>query len=80
MWPRMYIGMRTRFGSIPTAISIDLVTAETELADAESGRIRFFPDGTSTGGTVTLRRGDRAFEVSVDWFDGLVELREANAQ
>lgn len=44
------------------------------LADAAT--IRFFPDGSSTGGGVTLSARDLAYEVQVDWLDGGVSIRE----
>ena len=53
-----------------------LVTAASEQLDDTRGRIRFFPDGTSTGGRVTLSRDDRKFDITVDWLTGLVAISE----
>lgn len=40
---------------------------------AERGtRLRFFPDGSATAGTVLLRRGSRVEAVSVEWPTGRV--------
>jgi general secretion pathway protein H len=36
--------------------------------------IAFFPDGTSSGGTVRLERGRDVVEVSVDWLTGQVRI------
>lgn len=38
--------------------------------------IRFFPDGTSTGGRLTLALGERQEHVVVDWLTGAVSLAE----
>lgn len=38
--------------------------------------IRFFPDGSSTGGTVDLLASDSRYELHVDWLSGRVEYRE----
>ncbi|MCC7049391.1 MAG: GspH/FimT family pseudopilin [Alphaproteobacteria bacterium] len=43
------------------------------LADA---RIRFFPDGTSTGGQIDLASSVRTYQVSVSWPFGHVRYRE----
>ena len=55
-------------------IELRLYTAEAELIDRESGRIRFFPDGSSTGGAIDLRLADQHQRVSVDWLTGQVEI------
>ncbi|MGI9503301.1 MAG: GspH/FimT family pseudopilin [Geminicoccaceae bacterium] len=51
-------------------IALRLVTARSELSGGASGRIRFFPDGSSNGGRIVLvNDGDRR-EVEVDWLTG----------
>ena len=62
---------------LPEALDITLVTADQELDDDQHGRIRFYPDGTSTGGRITLRHGDSGYEVDVDWLTGRVRLSAA---
>ena len=69
-----------RTHAVAPAIRLTLLTARREQIDETQGRIRFFPDGTSTGGAVRLRRDARAYEVAVDWFDGRVSIDEAQAQ
>ena len=59
----------------PRRTTIALVTATTEQAGASSGAIRFFADGSSTGGTVTIELQDRRRLVVVDWLTGRVEVR-----
>jgi general secretion pathway protein H len=47
---------------------------ESELVGEGKGRIRFFPDGSSTGGRIDLELlGDRA-AVNVRWSNGLVTV------
>jgi general secretion pathway protein H len=58
-------------------IELRLYTAEAELLDRDSGRIRFFPDGSSTGGAIDLRLDDQERRVSVDWLTGQVEIARA---
>ena len=69
-----------RVQAVSPAIRLTLVTARREQIDERQGRIRFFPDGTSTGGTVQLLREARAYEVAVDWFDGRVSINETEAK
>ena len=56
-------------------IQIGLVTASAERIGAGTGGIRFYPDGSATGGEVTLTREGLSATVEVDWFDGSVEVR-----
>lgn len=57
-------------------LALSLYTARSELEDENAGRIRFFPDGSATGGRVTLARGERQYVVAVDWLTGLIELEQ----
>ena len=66
--------------AIPPAIQLTLLTARREQIDETQGRIRFFPDGTSTGGIVRLLRDERTYEVAVDWFDGRVSIDETETE
>lgn len=56
------------------SLELGLATARSELIDEGTGSIRFFPDGSSTGGRVALASGDRYAEVTVDWLTGLVAI------
>jgi general secretion pathway protein H len=62
--------------ALPAALSLTLVTAESERLDEHRGRIRFFPDGGSTGGRVSLSLGDRTYDVTVDWLTGRVSTAQ----
>ncbi len=53
---------------------IRLLTGTAELIDGGSGRIRFYPDGTSTGGRVTLSDDGRDYDVRIDWLTGRVAI------
>jgi general secretion pathway protein H len=59
------------------AIDLQLYTAQSELIDAASGQIRFFPDGTSTGGAIGLSLNNQRAEVDIDWLTGQVEIAGA---
>ena len=58
--------------SLPESIKVKLYTAQAELLDGATGAIRFFPDGTSTGGHVALANEKIGYSVNVDWLTGRV--------
>ncbi len=72
-------GERREF-EIDEDIEIKLLTAASEQVSEQVGSIRFFPDGTSTGGTVTLTGGGVAYDVLVDWLTGRVEIAVAKEE
>lgn len=55
-------------------IELKLFTAEQEVVDEKTGSIRFYGDGSSTGGRVTVAYGERKYEVDVDWLTGNVRI------
>ena len=59
---------------LDTALSISLETARIEVSDPNEGAIRFYPDGSSTGGRITLARGERKRVVDVDWLTGRIQV------
>ena len=58
--------------SIPSDLDLNLKTARSEQLSAEVGSIRFYPDGSSTGGTITLTSGELEYTVDVNWLTGQV--------
>jgi general secretion pathway protein H len=61
---------------LPTGIDLKLFTAQRELVSDNLGAIRFYPDGGSDGGRVTLAAGERKYDVDVDWLTGRVVILE----
>jgi len=61
--------------SLPKRLDFALFTARSELVREKTGRIRFFPDGTSTGGRVTVSAGEARQSIDVDWVTGKVAIR-----
>lgn len=58
-------------------IELTFQTARSELLSESIGQIRFFPDGSSTGGRIGLTLNGRHAEVTVDWLTGLVAVTHA---
>jgi len=61
--------------SLPKQLELALFTAQSELVREKTGGIRFFPDGTSTGGRVTVSAGESKQQVDVDWVTGRVAIQ-----
>jgi len=59
---------------IAKEIAITLDIAQSQIIDEIQGRIRFFPDGSSTGGRVTLVVDANQLQLNVNWLTGLVEI------
>jgi general secretion pathway protein H len=64
---------------LPAALKIELFTAQTEQISDDVGNIRFFSDGSSTGGEIVLGNGRSKFHVQVDWLTGRVSVIDAAA-
>lgn len=64
---------------LPARLDLRLEIAESERQDDRRGAIRFFPDGSSTGGIVVLARGESGYQVGVNWLTGriLMDVWEA---
>lgn len=63
---------RERVLAAPDGATLTLLTAESERVADSVGAIRFFPDGSSTGGTITLTHRGRAQRIEIDWLTGHV--------
>lgn len=61
---------------LPPTLKVELLTLVSERYATNAGAIRFNPDGSSTGGRVTLGDGSRTIAVGVDWLNGRVSIRD----
>ena len=59
---------------LPEGLDLKLYTAQSEVSNARKGGIRFYPDGSSTGGRITVSAGERKYLVDVDWLTGRVSI------
>jgi general secretion pathway protein H len=60
----------------PRGTRVALYTTEDEELSEAVGTIRFYPDGSSTGGGVGLSLGNDQYDVLVDWLTGGVSIHE----
>jgi general secretion pathway protein H len=70
----MQIDRDSRVHALPREIELKLFTAQRDLVNEKVGAIRFYPDGGSNGGRVTLASGERKYDVDVDWLTGRVAI------
>ncbi|MCU0893799.1 MAG: GspH/FimT family pseudopilin [Rhodospirillales bacterium] len=73
---RAYAVERSRPRPVPDGVAMELYAASAEQLDAAVGGIRFFPDGSSTGGQVTIGDGEARYAIDVDWLTGRVSIGE----
>lgn len=66
---------RSRPMRLPSSVSVK-VSAAGELSDETRASIAFEPDGTSSGGEVTLRSGNLEQTIRVDWLSSQIEIQE----
>ena len=74
-------GHRYQIGSaepraLPDQLKIALLTVRGEQRDSTTGDIRFNPDGSSTGGRISIADGTGSINVGVDWLTGRVSVAD----
>ncbi len=76
---RRYQAPGKKWIELPKEMDIKILTARSEMEGENVGRIRFYPDGASTGGNIELIRGEANWRIDVNWLTGevtLADLRE----
>ena len=69
-----------RVVALPEGLALKLYTAQAELQEGNTGNIRFFPDGSSTGGHIVVSGPKLAYRINVDWLTGTIALVEQDAK
>lgn len=60
---------------LPAAATVHVESAAEAGAQPGVARIGFFPDGSSSGGNISLSEARRSVRVDVDWLTGAVTVR-----
>ena len=66
----------TTWRQLPDGTQAALTTARSLLMGQGRGGIDFFPDGSSTGGRVTLSMSERSVRVDIEWLTGRIRVSE----
>jgi general secretion pathway protein H len=69
-----YTGADKRDVRLPKGLELSVTSATSDQSRGDVARIRFFPDGSSTGGRITIRSGQREWHVNVSWLTGAITL------
>lgn len=79
---RFSVSGERRQGKLPSDedVQIKLYTAQSEQIDDSTGQIRFFPDGSSTGGYVALHNERVEYRVNVDWLTGRIKIDQRDPE
>lgn len=62
--------------SIAPDIGVTLLAMSSNQAGERVGLVRFFPDGSSTGGDLTLFADEVTYHVVVNWLTGRTDIRQ----
>lgn len=65
--------------SLPRNVKVMLFTTTQEQISVGIGAIRFYSDGSSTGGGVSLIKGDVRYDILVNWLTGRVSSDDRHA-
>lgn len=58
-------------------LTLKLFTSQADLINETTASFRFYPDGSSNGGRVTVVANEREFAVDVDWLTGRVTVEDS---
>jgi general secretion pathway protein H len=58
--------------TLPKGLKVSYARQEPDLLDRPTDRLNFFPDGSASGGTVTVSSGTVATALEVGWLDGAI--------
>lgn len=72
------LNRRDKQEQISPTIHLHLTTAEKEMLNTHRGGIRFWPDGSASGGRVTLAADTQTLQIDVEWLTGRIRIREAD--
>jgi general secretion pathway protein H len=70
---RRQFGLPRSMHALPRGMSVAMTIAETERV-GDSGAVRFYPDGQSSGGEIVLMLEGRASRIAVNWLTGVPQL------
>ena len=74
-----FAGARRKDVALPKGMRVSVTSAAADAPNDHTARIRFFPDGSSTGGRVTLYSGKREWHINVSWLTGEVRVVDTMA-
>jgi general secretion pathway protein H len=64
---------------LPQGVSLKITTAQNEMI-SDFASIRFFADGGSSGGKITMSKGGETQELAINWLTGSVVVTKVSKQ
>lgn len=61
--------------NLANSVTAKINTTSSEVDSAQQGGIRFYPDGSSTGGSVELTYNQQTYKINVEWVTGRVSIQ-----
>lgn len=68
------LGGKQKHLMVPDHATLTLIAAGIEQVSASSGGIRFFADGSSTGGRIVVSYAPYEYQVDVNWLTGRIHI------
>ena len=59
---------------LPKDLDVTILTGAGLVRGASSGAIFFYPDGSSSGGRISLQQGEREQQIHINWLTGEVDI------
>lgn len=74
---RVWRDAKSRETEFPTDLALDVRSATGLSVRAKTAAFEFEPDGSATGGHISLSEGDRQSSIDVHWITGRVDVDHA---
>lgn len=71
------VGSSEPAARLDKAYDLKLTTGDFAGLGEDEGEVRFFPDGSSSGGEIKLTLGGKGYAVRVEWLTGRIAILEA---
>jgi general secretion pathway protein H len=66
-------------GRVPPGVALTLFTGADQVVSPSIGALTFYPDGSSSGGSVAMTAGGLRYTVLVNWLSGNVSMASQSA-
>ncbi len=68
------VNEKTQTLKLSDKTTLSLITAKSEQLSENKGQIRFFQDGSSTGGQIKLKHNENTLVIDINWLTGKVQI------
>ena len=63
---------------LPKEFSFSIFTVSNEILNSDNGGVRFYPDGSSSGGRIQVQTSNISLLIDVNWLTGKVTIHPKN--